>query len=1067
MAAALLIGTNLQAATFSGNTAAELQDAIYAIMSSDATSGTITLSQDVDLDRTIWVGTVNEDDDFKSITIDLNGHNITMNGELVDGTKADQDSNRKKLIMFSLTHGELKVINSSANEAKVQLTGKTANNSRIFEVFGTYRNSRWNDAGTALEGTAINTRNQGWFSHLEIGQNVLLYAAPGCRAEGIAIASQGVKEYYKDGSNKAKTTYGGNIFQSSWGFAQGVRVDFKGKMDIQGDGLTAAEEAYNVGKAEDKKKSAKVYGFSVKGTIRSALSASDSKEVKPEKIATSITYTKGYADNYYSHNGTVEATSGVTHKLDTLDAPFIYIHPESEIKVRNDGDKVGAIYAAGYAKWTVKGYVAGKTGMYVSSGTVDLQDAYVKSTANVWENTSNIGSANGGGSGVVLNSRDSYAGDMEFVVSGDTKIESVKGYAIEEAVNTTTVVPNPKADPESSEYDPTADPFIAATNVSNVTIESGTIVGGAAGAIIISGPTDAATAATDPDAKSTVVVYGGNVTGISTVGTNGNLDDLIPESGYRKTEVEVGDKTVYVISQGGDLTPILNWADIETYSSQENPVDVEWQAIENADMTATTIYLGELQITSGTDANNLQQLTIPANGTLQVKHLVMNSFARIIVEAGGKLIVTGDLGSYAPVVENIVLKYDSESKTYATFLFNPAVSSNRHPNAKVEFTTNSWRNSDEPGEFQWEWFGIPTYYKAKSITSTKDDGTAYAAVEVLEANHTWTFLGYIGESYNDNPDVLARLDQPFVAYNLLAYRANNTHAPKITIAGELVGNMNASLLANKKWNTFANSYTAEIDAPAFINYLAEHSQNITPAVYVARDAGNSSIAWDAKEADEITSLKPMQAFLLNNPNYVETATIDYNSMVYGFSGNHAPRRARIASDNTAKICVNVANENGTWDDVVLRENVNTLTIEKYLNNDVNIYVVDGEKNDIVAYEDLENTYVGFSTVKGGNFTISFTKAEGREFDLIDLETGARVAASEGETYSFSAAANTTNDYRFKLVAPAKMPTAIENTEVKANAKGIFTLTGQFVGEMNVWNTLPAGVYVVNGAKRVK
>ena len=27
--------------------------------------------------------------------------------------------------------------------------------------------------------------------------------------------------------------------------------------------------------------------------------------------------------------------------------------------------------------------------------------------------------------------------------------------------------------------------------------------------------------------------------------------------------------------------------------------------------------------------------------------------------------------------------------------------------------------------------------------------------------------------------------------------------------------------------------------------------------------------------------------------------------------------------------------------------------------------------------------------------------------------------------------------------------------------------GQYVGEMNVWNTLPAGVYVVNGEKRVK
>ena len=36
-----------------------------------------------------------------------------------------------------------------------------------------------------------------------------------------------------------------------------------------------------------------------------------------------------------------------------------------------------------------------------------------------------------------------------------------------------------------------------------------------------------------------------------------------------------------------------------------------------------------------------------------------------------------------------------------------------------------------------------------------------------------------------------------------------------------------------------------------------------------------------------------------------------------------------------------------------------------------------------------------------------------------------------------------------------------------SAKGIYTITGQYVGEMNVWNTLPAGIYVVNGEKLVK
>ena len=222
-----------------------------------------------------------------------------------------------------------------------------------------------------------------------------------------------------------------------------------------------------------------------------------------------------------------------------------------------------------------------------------------------------------------------------------------------------------------------------------------------------------------------------------------------------------------------------------------------------------------------------------------------------------------------------------------------------------------------------------------------------------------------------------------------------------------------------------------------------------------------------------TKLQPMQGFLLNNKGgKIEANAIDYETMVYapavpGYTPSAAPRRGIVANDNTANLFIIATREDGAYDNVKIRENAEAESCEKFMNEDVNIYATAEEKSAILAAENLEDTYVGFSTVKGGNFTISFANVAGREFDLIDLETGARVAASEGETYSFSAAANTTNDYRFKLVAPAKMPTAIENTEVKANAKGIFTLTGQFVGEMNVWNTLPAGVYVVNGAKRVK
>ena len=87
-----------------------------------------------------------------------------------------------------------------------------------------------------------------------------------------------------------------------------------------------------------------------------------------------------------------------------------------------------------------------------------------------------------------------------------------------------------------------------------------------------------------------------------------------------------------------------------------------------------------------------------------------------------------------------------------------------------------------------------------------------------------------------------------------------------------------------------------------------------------------------------------------------------------------------------------------------------------------------EKMSIFATDNLESTYVGFQTVNGGNYTIEFSNVQGNELTLIDHATGARVAIAEGNTYEFTADANSANDYRFEIVGRQNMPTAIDNTE---------------------------------------
>ncbi len=454
----------------------------------------------------------------------------------------------------------------------------------------------------------------------------------------------------------------------------------------------------------------------------------------------------------------------------------------------------------------------------------------------------------------------------------------------------------------------------------------------------------------------------------------------------------------------------------------------------------------------------------------------MNDYARIIVEAGGKLIVNGTQGITAPSTQNI--KLESNATKQAIFLFNPGVSSNKHPNATVQYVaTKSYRVS--ANDYQWERFGVPTWKALNSIKCTTAD--VYSYVRVYE--NGWQDLGWI---HNDDEFAnLDRMNKPFATYNMLTYvddKELGHEKATYVMTGELVGNMDATLNANLEWNAFTNSYSAEIDVKEMLLSLA-NTNYIEKGVYTAQGGGNGIYVWDAVDMNWIDrkedkqKLAPMQAFILRNEGLiVEDFTLDYEKMVWDpvmdpthqvASVSGAPRRAGSADDESARLRIIVANEQGAWDNVKLTENATSSSLKKYMNDDVNIYAIVDEKAAIVAAEDLEDTYFGFSTVKGGEFTISFADVEGREFDLIDLETGVKVAVMEGETYSFAAAANTIADYRFKLVERAQMPTAIENTGAVKTVKGVYTITGQYLGEMNVWNTLPAGVYVVNGEKLVK
>ena len=149
MATMLLIGTNAWA-TLDDEWLQTQFDAVQP-----GQTATITLDDDVILDAPVYLGTKNITDLPKSITLNMNGHYMQMNG-----------TTSKWNFMFILAHGELFVTNSKKDTqtSEIKLVGQTKAgnaNSSIFSVYGSYKSSRWLEDGSALQTDStkiINTR---------------------------------------------------------------------------------------------------------------------------------------------------------------------------------------------------------------------------------------------------------------------------------------------------------------------------------------------------------------------------------------------------------------------------------------------------------------------------------------------------------------------------------------------------------------------------------------------------------------------------------------------------------------------------------------------------------------------------------------------------------------------------------------------------------------------------------------------------------------------------------------------------------------------------------------------
>jgi hypothetical protein len=1033
IAAGLLIGTNAWATVnkVSVELGDEFEDEWNELMLPGTTGKTmdslkIQLEGDITLTKTHWIGTrTMNSDTLLYVEIDLNGHDLNIS--------MPEDGTDKRGYAFVLTHGTLKITNSTPSEGKGKINHSNTEKETFFVAGSTKK-----DVDPSKDGV-------NYFSHLVIGKDVTVnrlgmtpQSSNGYKQAVIAIddicyaSFGGFKVNYKTNVYPQNTNPIKNDNQNK-GIANGVRIDIYGTVNGQRYGIKANGYLGNVLYFKEE------YGYTT--------------ALPDDGVSTPNTAITGY----------------MIKEGDDQYAQFIHVHPEAKITALseeyNSNGTPTAVYAGGYARWLIEGQISGGSGAIIKSGDVVFNDATVEGLGSYKPSSHTTNSNTGQGSAILVLSDNSWVGDINVTVKGNTVASASTGYAIEEAVKKTV------NDAEETE-------------VRNISIEGGTFVGGTVpvdpadpskgtkqGSISISQTT------TDANKQTTttkITVTGATIEGGKVeVGTDGKLTDLIPaNSGKDSIQIAVdpltGRETVIVSVGAGD--PVANTFVInEAVENQNVNLDTQDLVYKNQVFNSTTKSVLHI---NGLMMNNPYadvKLTIAKGHTLFVDHVILNTRSQIIVEPGAKLIISGAEGIVSTYKDNIILQADATGQ--ATFILNPAVQTNAEPLAKVQLITESKQISANPWKYVFHHFALPIQESEKPSDDHTNTTPLYTGESEFEsylrsyiyAQEAWSYLS----NWSDM--------KPFTSYQL----ANNTAEGGVTYTfeGHLYGNKDRECsFPVQGFGYFGNSHLAPINMAAL---MSDFNGDVQKTIWIYNYTKHQ---YEYFTPDKLTyfaagkEIKAMEAFVLYGNVQNGVAPINYEKAVYnpamGIS-NAAPAR-NIENSLTNGALISVKAENGMEDEVILMEQDsysmnfdNGADASKLMNEDgINLYVatVNGDQS-IVADNNIENTLLSFKAGEATNYTLQLGKVFGEDYAIRDNVTGAVFNCAEGETYTFTQTANTTVSGRFEVVGVAKIATGIENAEAVKSTKGIYTITGQYLGEN--FEVLPAGVYVVNGVKVVK
>lgn len=762
-------------------------------------------------------------------------------------------------------------------------------------------------------------------------------------------------------------------------------------------------------------------------------------------------------------NGNVNATTG--------NVPVINLN--GTINCYN----VGA-YAAGYGIWNVAGSItttpaADRTkssAFAAKSGQININDGAVLVGAG---DGSRVEAFSNGvissGAALQLESNGVYAGGMNIAIADGATLRSNGGwYAIYE------YVANANDDTAVDDIDVTGGNFQGGILVSQSLAAKGGFVSGG---------------------KWSVDVIANCVTGKTT--------NPITEDPYF---FEVGDPTIATaeIKNEGTNNAVLTNTDGETYAESYSSPAVGTDADVKTTTATNQVVISENTdvVVDQTDENKstiveVKKVTVEGDAALTVTEgatLMVGAGAVLLdentttggltVEAGAALVVDGLV--YGSTADNFVI--EGEEGKSGIVLFSPETEFVRedHPTATYRFTSKSFYDYTN-AKWVYQRFGMPSH---DGVVTMKSTNTAVSSYVYTWNGEDWgapAAMPAEGLVYNDATKAV-----PFQCYQLAS---TNVKASPTTydFVVELMGNADAPLQFKAGWNPYANSYTAPIDIKSFLNDVLANTTTATgidATIYLYKDLGNDTYTWQGinlgnagksyrvrengamvKKTYDAT-IEPMQAFIMKLGAGTDAqADINYLNNVYNPAMGIAPSSAPVRSRYN-EVQVGAYNET-YWDNISLMEGDlfsagydNGYDAPKYdFNRGLSLYVMNGEtRMERVATDNVEGLFIGIDAPQAGTYTLDFSDVQGMNYALVDMTTHATITISEGTEYTFYAAQGA-DDYRFQLIPARPVTTGMEDVEVAPAAKGIYSLTGQYLGE-DV-KALPAGVYIINGAKVIK